>query len=388
MKWDGIFVGGGLASLLAAYRIKQTRPDLKVLVLERSASLPNHTWSFHGTDLSTEALRWFQPLISRSWTGYDVRFPEHARTLTGNYHSVESSEFLAKVKSLLGDALLAGCEVEAISSHGVSGTHLGKSQSWDAEVVFDGRGWNPRCHVDCAYQKFLGQRIELTKPHGIIRPVIMDATVEQQDGYRFFYLLPWSEREILVEDTRYSNGPEVAAEKYREEIRKYCERQGWEVSRVAYEEIGSLPIPLSGFPELDADGSVPWGTRAGFFNATTGYSLPNAVILADRLAALKDWNRFAIRRESEKWRHDHWLSGRFFRFLNRMMFFAATPEERYQILQRFYRLPEGLIERFYAGKLSALDQVRILSGRPPVPVGRAMRSLFQRGAVDEPRVLS
>lgn len=388
MKWDAIFVGGGLASLLAAYRLKQVRPELKVIVLEKSDSIRNHTWSFHGTDLSTDALRWFQPLISRSWTGYDVRFPEHSRSLTGNYHSVDSLEFFTKMKASLGDSLVTGCEVESISTHGVSVTYQNRKESWDGEVVFDGRGWDERCHVHCAFQKFLGLRIEFNEPHGISRPVIMDATVEQKDGYRFFYLLPWSERELLIEDTRYSNGPEVSVETYREEIGRYCEAKGWKNGKVIYEEMGSLPIPLSGFPELASDGSVPWGTRAGFFNATTGYSLPNAVAMADNLARTPRWSSFAIRRENESWLHDHWAAGRYFRFLNRLMFFAATPKERYQILQRFYRLPEGLIERFYAGKLSAMDQVRILSGRPPVPVGRAVRSLFHRGAVDEPRVLS
>ena len=33
----------------------------------------------------------------------------------------------------------------------------------------------------------------------------MDATVEQTDGYRFVYTLPLSERDLLVEDTYYSD---------------------------------------------------------------------------------------------------------------------------------------------------------------------------------------
>lgn len=388
MKWDAIFVGGGLSSLLSAYRLKQKRPELKTLVLERNARLDNHTWSFHGTDLSTEALLWFQPLISRSWTGYDVGFPNHRRTLTGNYHSVDSSELFAKVTAVLGDSVVSGCEVEALSRHGVSGWQAGNKKSWDAEIVFDARGWDSHCHVHCAYQKFLGQRVELSAPHGLTRPLIMDATVEQQDGYRFFYVLPWSERELLIEDTRYSNGADVAIEVYRENIRHYCQSKGWNIERVDYEEIGSLPIPLSGFPEHASNGSIPWGTRAGLFHATTGYSLPDAVRFAERLAEHKHWSALSLTRQVEVWIHSHWQDGRFFRFLNRMMFFAAVPSQRYQILQRFYQLPEGLIERFYAGRLTAFDQVRILSGRPPVPVAKAVRSIFQTGDADEPRVLS
>ena len=45
------------------------------------------------------------------------------------------------------------------------------------------------------------------------------------------------------------------------------------------------------------------------------------------------------------------------------------------MLQRFYRLSQPLIERFYAGRPSAFDQARILIGRPPVPMHRALRAL-------------
>jgi lycopene beta-cyclase len=55
-----------------------------------------------------------------------------------------------------------------------------------------------------------------------------------------------------------------------------------------------------------------------------------------------------------------------------MLFSAADPSDRYKVLQRFYRLPKPLIERFYAGKLQARDKARILVGKPPVPIRRAM----------------
>jgi len=58
-----------------------------------------------------------------------------------------------------------------------------------------------------------------------------------------------------------------------------------------------------------------------------------------------------------------------------MLFRAAEPEERYRILERFYRLDAGLIARFYAGQSSLLDRARVLAGKPPVPVGRAWQAI-------------
>ncbi len=60
-----------------------------------------------------------------------------------------------------------------------------------------------------------------------------------------------------------------------------------------------------------------------------------------------------------------------------MLFLAAEPEKRYKVLQRFYRLSKGLIQRFYAGNLKFSDYVRILSGQPPVPIQQAVRCLFE-----------
>jgi lycopene beta-cyclase len=63
-----------------------------------------------------------------------------------------------------------------------------------------------------------------------------------------------------------------------------------------------------------------------------------------------------------------------------MLFGAAEPHQEYRVLEHFYRLPAATIGRFYAGKLTAFDKLRILSGRPPVPLGRALRTLTGKAA--------
>ncbi len=55
----------------------------------------------------------------------------------------------------------------------------------------------------------------------------------------------------------------------------------------------------------------------------------------------------------------------FFCQLNRLLFRWFAPAERWQVLARFYQLPEPTIRRFYALDLGALDRARILVGRPP-----------------------
>ena len=75
---------------------------------------------------------------------------------------------------------------------------------------------------------------------------------------------------------------------------------------------------------------------------------------------------------------DHWQGGKFYRMLNRMLFRGADVSDRYKILERFYRLKPGLIERFYAGQSKGSDKARILSGKPPVPIGKALQAIRAR----------
>ena len=63
-----------------------------------------------------------------------------------------------------------------------------------------------------------------------------------------------------------------------------------------------------------------------------------------------------------------------------MLFRAAQPYQRYKILERFYRLSPALIGRFYAGQSTLADKIRILSGRPPVPIAAAVRALWESRA--------
>jgi lycopene beta-cyclase len=67
-----------------------------------------------------------------------------------------------------------------------------------------------------------------------------------------------------------------------------------------------------------------------------------------------------------------------------MLFLAAEPERRVRVFGHFYRLPAPLIARFYAGQSTAFDKVRILSGKPPVPIPNAVGALARRHPIGAP----
>jgi lycopene beta-cyclase len=375
---DVAIVGGGLAGGLIALALKKRKPQLDIRLIEGSTRIGgNHLWSFFGSDIAP-ADRWLAaPLISYGWTGYDVAFPAHARTLKAPYYSIESERFDRLVRAALPKkALMMRRKAIDVTPTAVA---LSGGDLIQAEGVIDCRGTGDLSKLDLGWQKFLGRELELAEPHDLERPMVMDARLEQLDGYRFAYCLPFAATRLFVEDTYYSDTPEMKAREIGRRIDAYVADRGWQVDRVTREESGSLPVAMGGdfeaYWESGGRGVAKGGMRAGLFHPMTGYSLPDAVRLASLIANARSLNGAALHTLTYNAARNAWRSRRFYRMLAAMLFRAADPHERYLVLERFYRLDAGLIARFYAGQSTLFDRLRVLSGKPPVPIGRAMRAM-------------
>ena len=380
MDYDIILAGGGLANGLIALRLAQTRPDVRVAIVEAGPVLGgNHTWSSFANDLTPEQREWTAPLFAYRWDNYCVRFPAHSRTLQAGYGSC-TSELLAQAvnNALPSGAVMTGVPVVAVSPTSVT---LADQRVLTAAAVIDGRGQGPTKAIDLRWQKFLGQEIELAEPHGLTGPVIMDATVPQLDGYRFVYTLPFGPKHVLIEDTYFSDGKDLSPELLRQHLAEYAASQGWNVTRVIREEMGILPLGIGGDIEAFWDegeaGVARVGLRAGMFHPATGYSFPDAVQMADTIAALSVLDASTIYRAARELSVQTWRARSMYRLLNRMLFLAAFDEERRHVMQRFYEHNDALVGRFYAAKPELRDWMRILSGKPPIPPMRALSTLIK-----------
>ena len=374
-----ILVGAGLASALIAQRLSQAENGPAILMLEASATpFGEHTWSFHDTDVTEDDRDWLDPLIAHSWSGQSVRFQSLKRDLASGYASLTSDSVRQAIERLPNVDLRSSVAVVGLAPGHVT---LSNGTKVAGSCVIDARGYQPSAALALGYQKFVGLEIETTEPHGLVNPIIMDASVDQRDGYRFVYSLPFSPTRILIEDTRYSDGEALDLQALAADVSAYAEAQGWSIARVVREEHGVLPIALA----HDADrfwrekpSDIPQaGMRAALFHPTTGYSLPEAVRVANLVAEAWPIGSAALARKIHAHALDRHRQQGFYRLLNRMLFRAAAPDKRHLVLQRFYKLPRPLIERFYAGRTSLGDIARILIGKPPVPIHRALGCLRQ-----------
>lgn len=367
-KADMIIVGAGLAGLMTAWRCLDVNPDMRVLVVERADIIGgDHTWSFNITDIAPDLRDWIAPFIAHRWDRYDVKFPKRERTLDIEYCTGNSETLRACVAPHIESGRLAVMLNTTFEDLSVK------------VPVIQATGFRSRDDEHPGWQKFVGRVIKTDVPHGIKHPVIMDATVQQIDGYRFMYLLPFSDTEVLVEDTYFSDTAHLSENEISARIDDYIQAKGWGAHKVLRSEKGVLPMMMA---TDRVDDSAEIGLAGGFAVAATGFTTPYAVALADLIAQRikTDGVEKAVSMIPE-FRAQFIKAERYPRLLNRMFFRASKPERRYKVLQRFYGLSQGLIERFYPNQLTWRDKLRILSGKPPVPVTKALYNFSEKAFI-------
>ncbi len=393
---DIAIIGGGLSGGLIALALARHRPELAVRLVEAGPELGgNHRWSWFASDLSAAGTALMAHFRKAEWDdGYHVRFPAYRRHLGTAYRSLASEDFAACVRrELADDTILTEREVVSLEADGVT---LADGTRITARAVIDCRGFTSTSRLEGGWQVFMGRHLRTPQPHGVAHPVIMDAAVDQlapygTDGnagapvadpgaYRFVYVLPLGAHDLFIEDTYYADKPELDRSLLSARIDEYQQQMGWSGEPVGF-ETGVLPVITGGDfrayqRDQHTDGVALAGARGGFVHPLTSYTLPIAVNVALAVAEDADLSGEQLAAKLEMRARQHWSAMGYYRFLGSMLFGAARPAERYKVFERFYRLSPALIERFYAGRSSAAQKLRVLVGKPPVPVGRAIGALL------------
>lgn len=377
-QYDLVIVGGGLAGCLLLQALQHRHPHLKYLLIEQSDHVGgNHNWSFHDADLSEACKSWFLPLISHSWNGYEVSFPDYSRTFQNRYHCLTSDDLSKHVQASSEKYLLLHESVTDIKKGDNCEITLSSGRKICTETVILAKGWDSK-EQPTAWQKFVGMQIELNEPHGLDHVLLIDARVPQIDGFRFFYLLPWSETRLLIEDTYYSSHTVLKVERIEQEVLHYLEQKKWHIKKVESKSHGMLPLMMNR-PRGQKNKDFPKiGAASGFFHPITGYTVPTLLRQIDAITEKSNLTMPSIMRALAQVEEDSKTRLRYYWLMNRLMFKAATPTERYRILSHFYKMPEPLIQRFYAGNTNLFDQLRMLAGKPPVPLKKAFQ-VFREG---------
>jgi lycopene beta-cyclase len=274
-RYDVAILGAGCAGLAAGTALVESGRVRRLILLDaRSGYTNDRTWCSwsvepHGFEAAVAHV-WPRCLVRHAGREIIVEPRRYAyRCIPGlAYYDLAREKLAGRAELALGEP------VEHVASAADTVHITTPRRTIRADRAIDAR-WN----MDAAptppgglIQDFLGQRIRTAGP--VFDPTtatLMDFDVPQDTrGVHFCYVLPFSEREALVEPTFLGSArlPEAA---FRERIRSYLrERHGVGEYEVLAEERGHIPMGL-GQQATPHSRIQRAGTGGGLVKASSGY---------------------------------------------------------------------------------------------------------------------
>ena len=289
---DLLILGGGCAGLSLASRLaRSNRSRLKVKVLEARTNYSNDRswcfWSSHQHD--------FTHAVARRWSAW--RFSsvrgEHVQHASGDisYQYVPAIAFYESTQT----AIAQNPDIELQLATRVGSSTIAKERvtfetsegSISARWVIDTRP-DPYGSWGEFAQYFVGAEVETDEDmfDPAVVGLMQDMSCDER-GFRFTYLLPFSARRALVEETRFcpTADEEVLNAGLQRSLAHLTKGAGFRVLRC---ERGRIPMAVK---QPEAGSELVWraGTIGGAVRPSTGYAFARiqqwADICAKRLCA-------------------------------------------------------------------------------------------------------
>ena len=379
MNFDYAILGGGAAGLsLALELVSSPLANKSILIVEKDAKKTNdRTWCFW-TDQPTRydgiarkvwpRLRFQAEYFDRTWELKPLRymlvrgldFYEYARQELAR-HAVTFVQGLAEVQDGPDKALIQ-----------VNGeTHTAEwafdSRIRPQDVIPDPQRFN------YLKQHFTGWEIETDAPVFEPQTVTMfDLRTPQRGGVTFFYILPFSPTNALVEYTLFS-GEVLPDDEYEAALRGYlADTLKLKDYRIIEKEHGIIPMSDHPLSRRLGERILAIGTRGGRVKPSTGYAFARIQRDSARIvdSLLRTGQPFAI--PPEAWRY---------RFYDSVVLdvFAHEPELGRPILTSiFAHNPARRVLRFLDERSSVWEDLQILRAPQAGPFLRALGRRYGR----------
>lgn len=361
-KYDIIIAGAGCAGLSLAYQLVQAGVKKSILLVDRRISYgQDKTWCFWDDAANSDTF-W----TDWSWSSlgvYTARFCKEEELKGQRYFMLRSETFYRQILEILRKSTnvnVIEADIERVyaddtkaylEADGITyiGNHLFNSIPQRQSVMNNG---------SLLKQHFRGWRIKSELPVFNKETVrMMDFRTEQFEDVRFFYVLPFSEHEALVEYTVFSNKVLQQSE-YDEAIRAYInDNLRIPAYHICEYEQGVIPMyPVSN--EGGHERIIPIGTAAGAVKPTTGYAFKR---IQDHIRQIVS-SMLAGKDPGIKIK-----TGVRFRYYDRLLLHILNGNSRSKHLifdQLFYRNDISLILKFLSEKTNLLEEVLIFSSLP------------------------
>ena len=371
--WDMIIVGGGLSGLSLAVEMAQPEfSHLRVLILEKRGHYErDRTWSYW-----PRGKHRYIGLERRQWSRWCVKVDSrHAEQQSASgYSSIDADTFYSFARSQIDAAPHVHLELDVVVTDLVEGSIpvvvLADGRRLAAKWVMDARPL-PKPNAKALCQHFVGWEIEATQDCFDENVVELMDFQRNPDGLHFFYTLPYSRRQALIETTWIS--PNGHQPDYAAEIQTYlAKRYGVTAWRCLYVEQGRLDLE-SEPRRVTCARVVPLGRAAGTLRPATGFAFLETIADAERIARCIrrsgiDGAVIAAYRRSQV---DRWMDRLFLQAMKQNWHVAPN-----FFLAMFSGVCGQTLVDFLAGKSAISQRLKVSWQLPKLPFLRAaMRML-------------
>ena len=290
IKYDYIICGAGAAGLSLALRLTATRyKHLNILIIDKTRRTGNdHTWCFWENGPSP-----YDDLLSSAYDHiyfHSDSFSKRISIAPYRYKMLQSSPFYAfaweKINDsphihFVEDAVLAISEKEDRAVVQTSGDSFESSQVFTS--IFTG-------DIDKSEELYVDQHFKgwfIKSQEDIFDPgtaTFMDFRIDQEGECRFFYVLPSSTREALVEIAIFSNDL-LKVEDYDPIIEKYiADYIGKSEYDIVEKEYGVIPMTSYPFWKHASARIFPIGAAGGAVKPSSGFAFKRIQEHSDSIA--------------------------------------------------------------------------------------------------------
>ena len=373
--FDFVFIGLGASnSLIVLSLIKNGLfKDKKVLIIESSnKSINDKTYCFWAK-LSESIVDDLSPIISHQYNEIKVNNTDIQNIENQPYYYIRSIDLYnytfaklnqeqisikrATVKNIREetDFYSVSTQDQTIKTFFIFDSRPPKVNILDTEMIYINQSFFG-LHIYCENSVFKEEAFEM-----------MNFNVEQNGATQFFYVIPFSDNEALIELTRF--GEKKIELDYASEILNEYILNEYGPYRIIAEESGCIPMTTFENEPSTHRGILKTGTSANLIKASTGYGLKNmysfAQEVSNRIAQnqFDQFNRINLRRKNR------------FKFYDTLLLIILLkwPQKGKMIFKQLYKNQSATrIFNFLDEKTSLYNELRIFASLPIFPFLKAV----------------
>lgn len=361
-SYDYIFAGAGCAGLsLAYYMLESDLKNAKILMIDpEMGSIPDKTWCYW----AEKPLEIHPTENIHSWNNLSLvtgqnRIKKNLKEL--NYYHLNSHDFYKSMFKKLANfpnvTLVQDEVLELTESDESIVVKLKSGKEYQTSLIFDSRlHENDFKGTNSLKQIFSGWKIKTQiKAFDPSSLVMMEFPTDKSTQFDFFYILPFSETEALVEFTAYSKDP-ISKEELNSALESYLKTNLKDTSfEITFQESGIIPMSTRKSSKNSHKRVIKLGTAAGWTKASTGYTFHTIQKNCKEISkALSVGKAHELRLGS---------SSRYFFYDNVLLNIAHKWPERLQslFLNLFTTSSADLVLRFLSEETSFREELSLLS---------------------------